>query len=475
MKLAYLIFIPLFVALTSCDSSDDPDPEPSLVILEDSFSETEVAGELRIPVTIANDGLTLEKVSIIIDDNLNSEITDVSKFDDQVTINLLEQKQYEVEITAMFSSDVTATDSIMINIGSTINVPTDFNTIQAAIDSAMDGELILVENGTYNENITILNKRIGIASKYSQTGDKNDIQNTIIDGQGESVFTVTDSDGSKIVGLTITNGEDAISTNSKLYISHNIIDSNIDGIDYEGGGGFALNNTLTNNTDDAIDFDGSTAALVKNNILKDNLDDGIEIRLHEYAGDTLEIIITENSIINSGEDGIQIIDYPDVSDRNITISRNIIANTTMAAIGLMPDGITIEDYQGAPIPEPINIFNNTIVANNYGITGGANLRAINNIISDTTNIALKNQTADSIVSHNLLWNNGTDVENSNTQSDTLVTADPILSVEYVPGAGSPAIDAGTTTITVGDDQILVVGDAYFSDSTPDIGAKEVSE
>ncbi len=48
----------------------------------------------------------------------------------------------------------------------TIIVPDDFKTISAAIANATDGYLIIVKNGTYNENMLSINKRLTIESQY---------------------------------------------------------------------------------------------------------------------------------------------------------------------------------------------------------------------------------------------------------------------------------------------------------------------
>jgi len=48
----------------------------------------------------------------------------------------------------------------------TINVPSDYSTIQAAINASIDGDTISVNSGTYNENITI-DKKIKLISNYA--------------------------------------------------------------------------------------------------------------------------------------------------------------------------------------------------------------------------------------------------------------------------------------------------------------------
>jgi len=63
-----------------------------------------------------------------------------------------------------------------------INVPEDYATIQEAINSASNGDVIIVDNGTYYENINFNGLEITVASKFYNTGNLNDIYNTIING-----------------------------------------------------------------------------------------------------------------------------------------------------------------------------------------------------------------------------------------------------------------------------------------------------
>ncbi len=63
-----------------------------------------------------------------------------------------------------------------------INVPSLFSTIQGAIDVAYEGDTILVQTGTYIENINYNGKNIVICSLYLTTQDTSYISSTIIDG-----------------------------------------------------------------------------------------------------------------------------------------------------------------------------------------------------------------------------------------------------------------------------------------------------
>jgi predicted outer membrane repeat protein len=90
-----------------------------------------------------------------------------------------------------------------------IHIPQDESTIQAGIDAAVDGDTVLVQPGTYVENIEIDGKNITIGSLTLTTGDTTYVSETIIDGNSdESVITFEYAEDSTAVlnGFTITNG-----------------------------------------------------------------------------------------------------------------------------------------------------------------------------------------------------------------------------------------------------------------------------
>ena len=186
----------------------------------------------------------------------------------------------------------------------TLRVPTDFATIQEAIDAAMEGNVVLVEEGTYYENINFRGKAITVASHFLVDGDTSHISNTIIDGSqaanpdsGSVVYFISGEDTTSVLfGFTITGGTGTIV--NMLSIMTKL-----------GGGVYAIN----------------SGATIKNNI--------IEFNVLEPAGD---ILIKGGGIgaISEHESNF-IIDNNKVRNNSITT-----VSTTWVGIGGGIDVIT---------------------------------------------------------------------------------------------------------------------------------------
>ncbi|MCK4338371.1 MAG: right-handed parallel beta-helix repeat-containing protein [Candidatus Cloacimonetes bacterium] len=95
-------------------------------------------------------------------------------------------------------------------LGNIINIPDDYPTIQQGIDASVNGDTVLVQLGTYVENINYNGKNITVASLFYTTQDTSYISQTIIDG--DSVDTVVKFENGEdstavLTGFTITNGQ----------------------------------------------------------------------------------------------------------------------------------------------------------------------------------------------------------------------------------------------------------------------------
>jgi hypothetical protein len=384
-----------------------------------------------------------------------------------------------------------------------ITVPDDYTTIQAAINAANAGDTIIVRDGTYNESLT-LNKAITLTAEFS---DSNNPANntTIIDGGGAAAIVAIPSGVSPMPtlrGFVLQNGEDGIAPNSPFVVEYCYFTDAADLIDYEAGsGGVTRYNLFFAAGDDALDLDDQISPLlIEYNRLLYSAQDGIEIRLQASTAPAqlVDITIRHNEIIGSGEDGIQFIDYiddPQDTNRRFFIHNNLFANNQMAGIGLMPDENTAEDYSGADIIESVRVYNNTFYGNDYGLSGGDNLVAFNNIIANSTTFGVSRVQGDpgdnSIVAETLFFANGTDDTESLLGGGNLFGQDPLFLAAPSPGPdsqfgtldddfsglilqdGSPAIDAGVTQLMATDGELIPPTPiTAFNGLAPDLGWKE---
>jgi len=262
--------------------------------------------------------------------------------------------------------------------GVVLKVPEDYTSIQEAIDNSTFGSEIEISCGIYKENIYWENKKIIISGS-------SDCR-TIVDGGGRTVFNIIDSNGTKLKNLYIFNGDDGISTNSVVVLENNIFSRNIDGVDYEGGGGELIDNVFLYNKDDAIDLDYDVSVNIQSNRIFGSGDDGVEIRLHESNEPIIDITIRNNEIFSNQADGIQIIDYEGDPNRRINIYNNVFDNN-MAAISYNDDKVTVPSYtpglyDGKVIIESNVFSNNEIIIRLNG--DGTTIK--NNVIDNTTRI-----------------------------------------------------------------------------------------
>ncbi|MBN2016716.1 MAG: T9SS type A sorting domain-containing protein [Candidatus Cloacimonetes bacterium] len=130
-----------------------------------------------------------------------------------------------------------------------LNVPSEYPTIQTSIDSSSTGDTVLVQPGTYVENINYNGKNITVASLFLTTQDTSFISQTIIDGNNVDTvvkFQNGEDSTAMLCGFKITHGWTNLwgggiyTGDSSPKIAYNYICDNR--VDYwlgisEGGGG----------------------------------------------------------------------------------------------------------------------------------------------------------------------------------------------------------------------------------------------
>ncbi len=187
-----------------------------------------------------------------------------------------------------------------------INVPADSSTIQGGINGSSNGDTVLVQPGTYVENINFSGHNIVLGSLFLTTGDTSYISTTIIDGDSAGTVVTFDSGEDStavIIGFTIQKGSGvyggAINCSGRT-ISQNIIKWNYatdngGGINCQGGTLVIINeNIITeNNSSDhggGICFRGSGPAIVQENIISGNYSSKYGGGICFRYGDRLEIV-----------------------------------------------------------------------------------------------------------------------------------------------------------------------------------------
>lgn len=126
----------------------------------------------------------------------------------------------------------------------TLNVPLEFPAIQDAINYAVNGDIVLVDTGTYYEQVNFLGKAITVTSKFYETGNPEYIENTIISGEtltGDScsvVMFISGEDTTSVInGFTIRDGK---GTRNGIFL-------NGGGIIIIHSGAKIINNRITHN------------------------------------------------------------------------------------------------------------------------------------------------------------------------------------------------------------------------------------
>ncbi len=170
----------------------------------------------------------------------------------------------------------------------TLSVPAEYTSIQAALNVSSKGNMVLVESGTYFENIDFMGKSVSLIGKNGPDAT------TIDAGQAGCaiVFSGGESAAAHLEGFTITNGlgggnrGGAVTcTAASPTITGNVIDGNQS---TDSGGG--------------IHSDQDSSPLIENNTISRNASLSADGGALVCGGDSLLInnVITDNSALLSG-------------------------------------------------------------------------------------------------------------------------------------------------------------------------------
>lgn len=123
--------------------------------------------------------------------------------------------------------------SFSLGAAAIVNIPADYPSIQQGIDATSTGDTVLVQPGTYYENINFNGHNITLGSLFLTTGDVSYISSTVIDGDSSgAVVTIANNEFDvTLTGFTIQNGVAEFGAGihcegADATVSHNIITGN---------------------------------------------------------------------------------------------------------------------------------------------------------------------------------------------------------------------------------------------------------
>jgi len=245
--------------------------------------------------------------------------------------------------------------------------PVNFNNIQDAINYSWHGDTVIVNPGTYHENVYFNGRAITLTSQ--DPNDPNVVESTII--RADSSYSVTfdfgESSDSVLTGFTIT-GRGILCYASSPTITKNIVRDCATGGVYGqySAAPIISDNTINSNSNRGIyDSDG----IITNNTISDNRG-GVA-----YCDGT----ISYNTIVNNDIVG----DGAGLYDCDATITNNIISNNycnntgggLYGCDGEIIDNIITDNYagNGAGLRDCTGTISNNIIAGNQAQTAGGGL------------------------------------------------------------------------------------------------------
>jgi len=241
----------------------------------------------------------------------------------------------------------------------TIYVPDDYSTIQAAVDAANPGDTIIVRDGMYTENVNVNKDHLTIKSE-------NGAEATIVQAASpdDHVFEVT-ADYVEINGFTVKGGQNQFNAGIYLFyanycnVSKNTVNNNYHGIYlYYSNENIIVDNTASNNMAHGIPLLCSSNNTITGNNASNNV---YGISLTWSSNNT----VTDNNILDNKEVGILI---NSISNENI-ITDNTISNNYQGVCITSSNGNSIRRNNIYYSTFAVYLYqseNNHIYVNNFG-------------------------------------------------------------------------------------------------------------
>ena len=209
-----------------------------------------------------------------------------------------------------------------------------YRTIASALKRAVDGDTVVVCDGTYPEHVTV-------SRAVTLQGDGN----AVIDATSFNVAVRITGDGATVTGLTITNatGQGIFATNvADITITDNVVEHNDLGV---GGKSTYLYCTTKNFVPDCgegVHLSGVSDSRVEGNTIRDNSGG---ILVSDELGPTHDNVITGNTVVDN------------------------VLNCGITIVGHRKGAV---DANGTLHPKVAGVYDNTITNNvvtNNGTTG----------------------------------------------------------------------------------------------------------